>query len=460
MNYKNLSAMTLVMSLFFCYTLSAEETKGSDSAKGPQTLDELLLKVKADQKLDQQVNVEREKNFMAAKDKQAALLSQAKKELAAARKRGDQLKAEFDKNEKKLSDLEAKLALTVGTLGELFGVVRQVAGDTKGQFQNSIVTSEMPERTKFVADLATRKELPAITDLEKLWLQLFTEMTESGKVKSFDSKVTLGDGSEVAAKVTRVGVFNLVSEGQYLNYNSESGKMIALSRQPQGRWLSLIEDFQEAEAGELSALGIDPSRGTILNLLVQAPGLLERINQGGLVGYVILSVLLIGVLLSGERLVFLLRLSQKVKEQMRNKVPDPSNPLGLIYKSFEENKHLNTESLELKVEEAVMKGTASLERGLGTIKILSGVAPLLGLLGTVTGMIVTFQSITLFGAGDPKLMAGGISQALVTTVLGLVAAIPLILLHSVVSGRSKVITEILEEQSIGLMALRVEQEEN
>jgi biopolymer transport protein ExbB len=136
--------------------------------------------------------------------------------------------------------------------------------------------------------------------------------------------------------------------------------------------------------------------------------------------------------------------------------PRADNPLGRVLRVYEENQSADVEKLGLKLDEAILKETPALERGIMLLKVLSVVAPLLGLLGTVTGMIKTFQAITLFGTGDPKLMAGGISEALVTTVLGLVTAIPLLLLHSVVSTRSKNLVQVLDEQSVGLVAERAE----
>jgi biopolymer transport protein ExbB len=231
-----------------------------------------------------------------------------------------------------------------------------------------------------------------------------------------------------------------------------------LGRQPQSRYLSDAEDFQNTAAGEIAPVGIDPSRGSVLSLLVQAPSFSERFQQGGVIGYVIIGVLLIGLLLVGERFLFLSRVGKQIKVQLATGKMDPSNPLGMIFDAYEKNREKDIESLELKLDEAIIRGTSSVDRGLSTIKLFAAVAPLLGLLGTVTGMIATFQSITLFGTGDPKLMAGGISQALITTVLGLVAAIPLLLLHSVVSGKSKIILSILEEQSVGLLAKKSEEE--
>ena len=285
-----------------------------------------------------------------------------------------------------------------------------------------------------------------------------TEMTESGKIVTFKGNVTKVDGSKVEQNVTRVGVFNLVSEGNYLRFNDEVSEIVELARQPAGRYLGLIGDFESGTPGELEPLGVDPSRGTILGALVQAPSLVERFHQGGEVGYVIAGVLIIGLLLVLERFFYLGTTGRKVKEQLKSDNIDTNNPLGLVFAAYEENKERDVETLELKLDEAILKGSSKIEKNLTTIKLLASVAPLLGLLGTVVGMIGTFQSMMLFGTGDPKIMAGGISQALVTTVLGLVAAIPLVLLHSLVSSRSKALLAIIEEQSVGLMAARTEKE--
>jgi len=199
-------------------------------------------------------------------------------------------------------------------------------------------------------------------------------------------------------------------------------------------------------------MAVDPSRGAILGLLSQAPSLVERIQQGGLVGYVIIVLGALGVLIAIERLVSLARAGGGIKAQLKASKADAGNALGRILAVYESNRSVDFETLELKLDEAILREAPALERRQGWIKVLAAVAPLLGLLGTVVGMINTFQAITLFGTGDPKLMAGGISTALVTTVLGLIVAIPLVLLHSLVASRSKMLVEILEEQSAGIIA--------
>lgn len=427
----------------------------SVQAEAPKNLDQLLAKVKKERVSKQKELTAREQKFVSEKNKQAGLLATAQKELAALEKRTAQLQNVFEKNEKQLAGLEEKLTIASGTLGEMFGVVKQVAGDFKGQFQNSIISAQFPGRDKFMANLAERKKLPAIKELNQLWFEIQREMTESGKVLKFKAPVVTPDGVKTEKDVMRVGAFNLAADGKYLVYQSATNQIIELPRQPQGKFLGMIEDLEEMNTG-YSAFGLDPSRGTILSMLVQAPSFSERIQQGGLVGYVILSLLALGLVMVAERMFTLNKEGKKMQEQLKSDDINTDNPIGELMQTFKDFKDKDLETLEMKLDETVLKAAPKLTKGINTIKILSAVAPLLGLLGTVTGMIATFQSITLFGTGDPKLMAGGISTALITTVLGLVCAIPMLLLHNFVSAKSKGLLQMLEEQSAGLLTQRAE----
>lgn len=420
-----------------------------------KSLDDLLQRVRLDQVEQRPELKKREQEFLAKKNEQKRLLAEAKKELNQEEAITARLTKEFEANEKELTELETKLAVVMGTLGELFGVVKQVAGDTRGQLDSSIISAEFPGRSEFPAELAQRKVLPTTAELEKLWFLLQQEMTESGKVTQFETEVVTPDGEREKRAVTRVGSFNLVADDKYLYYQPETQQVTELARQPSGQYTGLIGDLESADEA-IVPFGLDPSRGALLSMLVQAPSFTERVNQGGLVGYVIIAILLIGVGLVIERMMTLKKQRRLIEEQLKADKPLPNNPLGEVMRTFEENKAKDLETLELKLEETILKITPPIERGISTLKVMVGVAPLLGLLGTVTGMIATFQSITLFGTGDPKLMAGGISQALVTTVLGLVCAIPLLLLHNYISGKAKSLIQVLEEQSMGMMAKKAE----
>jgi len=399
----------------------------------------------------------REAEFRAAHDRQQEMLADARRQLRDAERRSLELENLYNQNDLRIVDVTEQLDRRMGSLKELFGVMQQVTGDTRAFLDISVTSAQYRGRTDFLAGLnaklASDAALPSIEDIEHLWFLMQQEMTETGKVVKFPATVIARDGREIQEDVVRVGGFNLVTDGKYLQYTPETGNLSELGRQPQGRFTKTTGDLLKASSGSV-AFGVDPTRGQILATYLDRPALRERIGQGGIIGYVIIGLGIVGLLMSLERLVSLGLASQKVSAQLKSDKPGQDNPLGRVLLVAEEFKDSGIETLELKLGEAVFREVPRLTRSLLFIKIISVVAPLLGLLGTVTGMIVTFQAITLFGTGDPKLMAGGISTALVTTVLGLTVAIPVVLLHTLVSGRSKRILHILQEQSAGIVATR------
>jgi biopolymer transport protein ExbB len=246
-----------------------------------------------------------------------------------------------------------------------------------------------------------------------------------------------------------------------LQWNADSQSITELPRQPTGRHTDTVEALEAAAPGEIVELSVDPTRGSLLALLIQAATLGERIGspsslfadgQGGEVGSVIILGGIVGVFLALERLITLFLVGSKVAAQRKNPVASTDNPLGRVLNVYEENKNVDVETLELKLGEAILGETPNLTKRITLIQVISVVAPLTGLLGTVIGMIETFQAITLFGTGDPKTMASGISKALMTTVLGLCVAIPTTLLHAIVNSRSRELVHIIEEQSAGIIA--------
>jgi len=434
-------------------TLSFNAVHAADS------LDQLLQQVKKARSEMSAENKEREARFQRERDNQRALLREAQDELTREEKRSDSLTAQFNSNEQQLSEMAENLRVQVGNFGEMFGVVRQVAGDTVGVVRTSLVSAQFPERDEVAKRLAEIKGLPSIEDLDALRILLFEEMVESGKVTRFDSTIVTADGNEEPAQVVRVGVHNLIAGDRFLKFNTEDPAksfIEELARQPQQRFRDLALNLFDASPGEVVAAAVDPSRGSLLGLLIQAPSLRERIDQGGVIGYVTIVLGVIGFLIAVWRLLYLSGVGAGIRKQLKSEAASEKNPLGRILKVYDENSDVDTETLELKLDEAILREAPTLEKWQGAIKVLAAVAPLLGLLGTVTGMIATFQAITLFGTGDPKLMAGGISQALVTTVLGLCVAIPLVLMHSWVAGRSRALIEILEEQTAGIIARKAE----
>jgi len=436
---------------------------GSSSAQQDDdaaSLNELLNMVEQGRVRDQREAREREQRFVAAQAQQRQLLQQSIAKRTAEEQRSEQLETTFEENEVRTVELSEALDRRLGSLKELFGILQQVAGDTQAILETSLTAVQFPDRGKPLAELAakmgTSSQLASIEEIENLWFEMQREMIEQGKVVRFPTTVITNDGQPEQRDVARIGVFNIVSDGKYLQYVPETGNLVELPKQPQqARFLKTTSDVMSATDGTVT-FGIDPTRGQILSLLIQAPDLKARINQGGIVGYIIIALGIVALLIALERLLTLGLTGRRVSSQLGNTTSSGDNPLGRILKAAEKYRESNIETLELKLGEAILKEMPSLNRALLFLKIIAVVAPLLGLLGTVTGMIQTFQVITLFGTGDPKLMAGGISQALVTTVLGLTVAIPTVLLHTLVTGRSRKISHVLQEQASGIVAERSE----
>lgn len=398
---------------------------------------------------DAQINRQREAEFNEDLVKQKQLLAKSRLRLEAAEAERERLKAEFDNNDLQLAELESTLQQRSGQLGEVFGVAKEVASELNPMLQDSMTSADYPGRDKELA-FADSKRVPELADLQSLWFQLQQEMIASGEIKQFTAPVINVNGEVADSKVLRIGTFAAATnDGKFLSWDIAEQSLAVLPTQPSSSSQEAVLAYQQGQKVDVL---VDPSRGQLFGLLDRMPKLMERIHQGGEVGYLIIALGVIGLLVAVYQMVNMTLTEYRVKRQLLKPTQlMDSNPLGRVLKAVSSGR-MGLEQLELKVDESILKEVPKIERGQSIIKLLAAVAPLLGLLGTVIGMIATFQSITLFGTSDPKLMAGGISQALMTTVLGLVVAIPLLFCHSYLSSRSRRITQVLQEKSLGLLA--------
>lgn len=447
-----------VVLLVICCSLG-NGVLAQENSKSAISMDELLQQVKTGKLRDAKENQQRIAEFRKAKAEQQKMLEQLRQEELKQQDLSEQQEKQFEENDQQITLLRERLNDRLGALKELFGVLQQVSSDAHAQFYNSLTQLQFPDRTGYLLDFANKmgqtSDLPSIEEIERLWFELQREMVESGKIVRFSHNVITQSGVEEKQELVRVGTFNIVSDGKYLQFVPETGRVLEYARQPSSRYLNGAEELSEASR-ETVPFTIDPTRGQLLSMLVAAPTLKERISQGGIIGYVILVLGAVALLIAVVRMAILVVTNSRIRGQMNTPEDIGNNPLGRILNEYASHKERDLETLELKMGEAVMREVPKINRGLSFLKIIAAVAPLMGLLGTVTGMIITFQSIVLYGAGDPKMMAGGISQALVTTVLGLVVAIPTLLLHNLVQTRARSITEVLEQEAVAIVAQRAE----
>ncbi|EGQ9187807.1 MotA/TolQ/ExbB proton channel family protein [Vibrio cholerae] len=404
----------------------------------------------------QQHNQQREAGFVQT----AQELQAAKAELLAERNRlqkeADQLSSQFSDNENTLARLEETLRLETGSLGEMFGVVRQNAKELQSELDQSVTGVEPRAHQQSIDDVVAAKILPSMAQLRGLWQAMSEEIRASGQVQTTEIQWLNGQGETQTVPALRLGSLGLISEQGYVKW--DYARQQALSYQQLPSDFPTFSHIRTLVDGDVVTMKVDPSRGVLLEQLALTPTLSQRLQAGGVIGNVILVLLGVGLIIALYRGAILATLRQKIKAQLKNPEQPGNNPLGRILAVYNKEQQRSVEALELRLLEAVVDEQNHLETGLSMLKLLAALAPMLGLLGTVTGMIETFQVITQFGNGDPKVMAGGISMALVTTVEGLIAAIPLLLAHNILSAQAEAIRNILEKQGIGLVAQQAERD--
>ena len=439
------------------FLLAQEDTSAEGELPAPLSkIEQLILDIESEIDIEKRFDFSRSNS----KEKQLADLKRihkkVKSDLDAAEDLSQRLISEFDENEKTLSELEEKLTLKLGNLGEMFGVVKQVSGQTRGEFKNSITNIDNPNRDLFLKNLAESKKLPDLEDISGLWVELLKEIRNAETIKTFTTEVLSADGDNSELEVLRIGTFSITQDGNFLKHLIDTNQVEFLPSQPSGVNKRKLRRLQDSSEG-VYEVDIDPTRGAILDKLIQKKTFFQRIADGGFVGYIIILLGLGGVALASERIYVLRNTLDSIREQENSADILQNNLLGSLLQTAKENINESIDSLELILDEKIQSITPTIEIRVKAIKLIATVAPLLGLLGTVIGMIETFQAITLFGTGDPKLMAGGISQALVTTMLGLIVAAPLLFMHSYAENYSKSIISFLEEKASGIVANKTKQ---
>ena len=379
--------------------------------------------------------------FLDLIDERESMLAKAKNDLRLENERNARLEKEFEENEKVLAELEERLQIKIGVLGELFGVARQFAGELLSSSESAYTFTEFPERGDKLKEIG-KIQVHSIEELEVLWLEYFNEIVASGEVKEFRSKIINSKGDSFEDNIVRYGLFSASYKSEFIKPINELNGFELLQRQPEKSILRNLKRHQRSD--EYKTASIDPTRGFLLSLYLDKAGWIERIAQGKSVGFIIILIGIIGVAFSSYKIYFL---------NESKKILEDSNQTNVIQDMIDNIKKAKSyQSKENIIDELISNYSSKLDWGVSWIKFVAAVAPLLGLLGTVIGMIETFQAITLFGTGDPKQMAGGISQALITTMLGLMVAAPLLGFYTYISDRVNTLVQIVEEKGSYLLS--------
>ena len=464
---KNIKLFILLLALgSIPVSLIAEDESSTEEASksaAPSNPEELLEIVKRGQFADTQEQRDREARFRNEKNKQAKLLSDAKAERARLEKEAARLEQKFEANEALLVVAEEQLRERLGSLNEIFGHLAGNTTEARNIMEQSLTAAQFgKDREDFMTQLGSKMnegiKLASIEELETLWYELQREINASGEVVKFNADVISTDGNVEKRDVVRVGNFNVVSDGQYLSYSPSRGMYSELPSQPAGRYTSSTSDIlsENSFPVQFAADPTGPQGGSLLQSLISMPSTAERMTLGGPVGFIIMTIGLLATALFIWRFRELWSMRSAVQAQTVSDTLSDDNALGRILKIAEQDKNADTETLELKMAEQILKERPTIEGLNWVLKIVSVVAPLMGLFGTIIGMIETFTMITLFGTGDPKTMASGISVALVTTWLGLMVAIPTTFMYATVNNFAKGILGTIEESSTGMVAKRSE----
>jgi biopolymer transport protein ExbB len=352
---------------------------------------------------------------------------------------------------------------------EISGNVRIAAKDIEALLNTSQLTALFQERLDRIAPVLEPGYFPGIDDISGMTEVLLDEMKRSGQVTLQQGPYVGRDGETHEGDILTLGKFTAMyrspEEVGFLTYAPESKKLFALVNQPDRKMTKTIVNYFD---GESDLVPIDIASGESLVGIGDHASIVEEFKQGGNIMWPILVVGLVVVVFTTYKLIYLKRVHGDTDtimgtvndlaakgdwqgvDAIMQKHQNHNWPVVNVIRDGVDARREDRETLESVLQESILREMPRLERGVSVMAVLGAIAPLLGLLGTVTGMITTFQVITLYGTGDPKLMSSGISEALVATKWGLCVAVPTMLIHTLLSRRVHGVVSDMEEKAVTL----------
>lgn len=447
--------------------LRAEEMRAIQ-VEAHRAKEALIRKAAAEKAAAQRAAVDSRARILADRAALEKAIFDLKAANQALEKKMDALSGQHGHLAHKETKLTEKLAQTDSMINELVGVIRVNAKDLDGLIGRNLQTATAKNPGSFLAPIALESRFPGMDDVRAMAGAWFDQIKASGEVSLDKGNLTDRSGRKIEADILTIGPFTAAyrtdDEIGFCNYSPTAGRLYALSRLPSGRLQKQITQYMD---GRSDAVPMDISRGGALRQLTHELRLLEQIPKGGPIVWPILLILAVGLVIVSERIFFLIRQRFNAGALM-NTIDNLSadNNWQACQQACQRHAHIpvarvlsagmlccdmQREEMENVLQGGILKEIPALERFLSTLGMLAAIAPLLGLLGTVTGMINTFHVITLHGTGDPRLMSGGISEALVTTMLGLAVAILLMLAQTLLNRTVDNRIGEMEEKAVALV---------
>ncbi len=473
---KKFYLIILIFFFFFYPKFSFSKDMRVSASKLDKKMEEILEKAFEEKQkaLKKAKEVEKEINISRKKLKEALfLLEKKKRELFLE---NEKLTKELKILKEKERNLKKTKEEKERDLKELIGFIRVNTKDLYSLLKQSPQSAFYRHREKALKPILEEVKFPGMDHIKKIVKLLFQEILLSSEVRVQKGSFVNRSGEDEKGEILVIGNFTAAyktsKECGFLLYSDKSERFFALSKLPSRFYRKKIKSYMEGKSDDVP---VDISKGAALRQLTHSLSLTDQIKKGGPLVWPILGIGVVGIILILERLFYLLSKSTGIGnliEQMRSyalkgdwdsclKLCEDKKDKTLVKVLIKgiENRSLKREDLENILQEAILNEIPNLERFLSTIGILAAIAPLLGLLGTVTGMINTFHVITFYGTGDPRMMSSGISEALVTTMLGLSVAIPIMLCHTLISRWVENYIAKMEESSVSLVNMIFAQKE-
>lgn len=364
-----------------------------------------------------------------------------------------QLSSEQASDEELMTNLAASVRVSAKQLQEL--LIR------------SPRTALEQQRPESLNQILNADYFPGLDDIQRMAELFLSEMKTVGQVSLQPMPFIDPSGAEREGEVLMVGPFLAARMEQdtprLLRYDTNKRNLVQIdAKLPWG----LSRQLKSYLRGEDGSVPLDLSSGAAFEQLIRRKSFTDRIRAGGVLVWPILALGVIAALVGLERAFFLKRVhdnTDRTMSEVNRKAGEgdwdacqklvhgrKKSPVYNVVRAGLRMRHEDREILESVLQEAILKELPRLERALPMLNIMAAVAPLLGLLGTVTGMITTFEVINIYGTGDPRMMSGGISVALVTTMLGLMVAIPIMLMHAFLNRQVEHIVSDMEEKAVAL----------